>query len=114
MLLSPGHSCQQSLSSIHTSAPCTDGQKQNVVRRHKVWESRATQRPIPGQQKDRVVGAAQPALHVSLLVGSRHSCGQLGTGPKGQEPKEVGSISSCCLSPLAATAGSAAVAAPRQ
>lgn len=43
---------------------------------------------------------AQSTLHVSLLVGRRHSCGQLGTAPKGQKPKEVGGTSSCCLGPL--------------
>lgn len=50
--------------------------------------------------KDRVLGVAQPALHVSLLVGSRHSCGQLGTASKGQGPKEEGGTSSCCLGPF--------------
>lgn len=54
----------------------------------------------PSDQNTRALGLAQPALHVSLLVGSRHSCGQLGTGLKGQELKEVGGTSSCCLGPL--------------
>lgn len=45
-------------------------------------------------------GPARPTLHVSLLVGRRHSCGQLGTAPKGQELKEVGGTSSCRLGPL--------------
>lgn len=59
------------------------------------------QRPVPSRQKDRALGVAQPALHVSLLlVGSRHSCGQLGMAPKGREPKEVGGTSSCRLGPL--------------
>lgn len=47
---------------------------------------------------------AQTALHVSLLVGSGHSCGQLGTAPKGQELKEVGGTPPAALALLAATA----------
>ena len=60
------------------------------------------------------LGVARPSLHMSLLVGSRGSCGQLGTAPKGREPKEVGGIIPATPAPSAAIASPAAVAAPRQ
>lgn len=102
MLLNPGPQLPPSLLVHPLISPLYRWAGVNMVRRHIVWESKATlgtkaHSRLPKGQSFRAV---QPALHVSLLVGSRHSCGQLGTTPKGQEPKKVGGTSSCCLGPL--------------
>lgn len=73
-----------------TSLPLINGETGNT----------RAQKPVPSCQKDGVLGVAQLTLHVSIVLGSRRSCGQLGAVPEGQGPKEVGGTSSCCLGPL--------------
>lgn len=114
---SPGDCCRSSWSPAFP--PCVPARIPSHLMPPSQWRNRQhwAQRAMPSHQKDRVLGVARPTLHVSLLVGSRRSCGQLGTAPKGQEPKEVGSTGPCCLGPLGGhsqTCQPCAVAAPRQ